>query len=173
MFLAPAAQALMPKQFSLRLMMAVVTILCIALGVRVMPAERQRRAVKAIEAVRGKVRYEASESVLRPWLPRDYFDEVRFVHLTTGGPRLIFDEAQTMAHVATLNKLQSLLLVGSNFTDAGLVHLQGLTNLRVLSLEKTRVTKDGVARLQTTLPKCDIWLNGGLFRPKALAHRAE
>ncbi len=62
----------MPKQFSLRLMMAVVTVLCIGLGVWGIPAERQRRAVEAIRAAGGSVHYsEASETFLRRWLPQD------------------------------------------------------------------------------------------------------
>jgi len=41
-------------------------------------------------------------------------------------------------------------------TDAGLVHLKGLTNLETLVLDETQVTSAGVAELQKALPKCKI-----------------
>lgn len=71
-------------QVSLRTVLALVTLLCVVLSVCVVPAERQRRAVAAIEALGGIVTYmekhAASESYpvtnLRHWLPPVYFDEV-------------------------------------------------------------------------------------------------
>lgn len=44
----------------------------------------------------------------------------------------------------------------SQLTDAGLVHLVGLTNLQRLSLNDTQVTDAGVAELQKALPNCKI-----------------
>ena len=44
----------------------------------------------------------------------------------------------------------------SKITDAGLVHLKGLTNLRLLSLKKTQITSAGIAELQKALPNCKI-----------------
>ena len=41
-------------------------------------------------------------------------------------------------------------------TDAGLVHLKGLTKLQRLYLTDTKVTDAGVKKLQTELPKCRI-----------------
>ncbi len=41
-------------------------------------------------------------------------------------------------------------------TDAGLVHLKGMTNLRRLNLIYTNVTDAGVKKLQAALPKCKI-----------------
>jgi hypothetical protein len=55
----------------------VITLLCIVLSSWVGPAERQRRAVRAIEAVGGQVYYlEVSEGSVWRWLPQDYFDGV-------------------------------------------------------------------------------------------------
>src|SRR5215469_3129191 len=83
-------------QVSLRTVLVLVTLLCVALSVWVVPAERQRRAVKAIEALGGTVSYEDIHSYyastqptaesflisfLRRWLPPDYLDEVKFVNL--------------------------------------------------------------------------------------------
>ena len=78
-------------QFSIRTVLVVVTVLCVALSLWVVPAERQRRAVEAIEKRGGIVFYvgeqTASDSIpkspltLRRWLPRVYFNEVAEVHL--------------------------------------------------------------------------------------------
>jgi hypothetical protein len=42
-------------------------------------------------------------------------------------------------------------------TDAGLVHLKGLTKLRALKLNGTNVTAGGVKQLQQALPNCKIY----------------
>ena len=44
-------------QFSLATLLAVVTVLCVGLSLVIAPAERQRRAVAAIEALGGSVEY--------------------------------------------------------------------------------------------------------------------
>ncbi|MGH7134315.1 MAG: hypothetical protein ACREHD_01160, partial [Pirellulales bacterium] len=92
-------------QFSLRTGILLVTLLCVALSLWVVPAERQRRAVAAIEGLGGQFEYVENEApretflvtFLRRWLPPDYFNEVELVAL---------DDSQV--------------------TDAGLAHLQGL-----------------------------------------------
>lgn len=83
-------------QFSMRTVLVVVGVLCVALSLWVVPAERQRRAVAAIEAPDGSVFYvdnqAASESFLttylRRWLPQDYLDEVDCVFLPPLAPRM-------------------------------------------------------------------------------------
>ncbi|HVX15342.1 MAG TPA: hypothetical protein VHC22_29400 [Pirellulales bacterium] len=171
----------MPKQFSIRLMLTVVTVLCIALSAWVVPAERQRRAVTAIQAVGGKVEYvsndaPAAETFLRRWLPQDYFDDVdtvllgrrtRVTHATLPHlealPRLrrlwLDDPLITdagLVHLQGLTHLEELGLNDTRVTDAGLAHLRGLRNLRILWLIRTQVARDGVARLQKALPGCMI-----------------
>ena len=44
----------------------------------------------------------------------------------------------------------------TNLTDAGLVHLAGLTKPEELYLYDTQVTDAGVAELKKALPKCGI-----------------
>ena len=41
-------------------------------------------------------------------------------------------------------------------TDAGLVHLQGLKTLKLLTLYDTQVTSEGIAELRKHLPGCKI-----------------
>jgi Leucine-rich repeat (LRR) protein len=153
---------LMPKrrwmQLSLRTVLVLVTLLCVALSMWVVPAERQRRAVAAIETLGGRVFYadtqelyvnnqETNESFakafLRRWLPPDYFDAVEGVDLN----RTSVMNAE-LAHLQGLRTLQALWLANPQVTDAGVVHLQGLTNLQVLYLPNTRVTNAGLAHLR-------------------------
>ena len=44
----------------------------------------------------------------------------------------------------------------SQLTDAGLVHLKGLTQLQDLNLFDTDITDAGIAELQKALPNCEI-----------------
>ena len=123
-------------QVSLRTVLVLVTLLCVALSMWVVPVERQRRAVAAIQELDGSVSYveadPASEmfpvTFLRRWLPPDYFDEIVYVNFSR-----------------------------SKATDAALAHLQGLTSLQRLYLNNTQVTDAGLAELRKTLPKCRIY----------------
>ena len=123
-------------QVSLRTVLVLVTLLCVALSMWGVPAERQRRAVAAVQELDGSVFYveadPASEmfpvTFLRRWLPPDYCDEINYVDLSR-----------------------------TEVTDAGLAHLQGLTSLQVLYLDSTQVTDAGLAELRKALPKCQIF----------------
>jgi hypothetical protein len=150
-------------QFSLATMFVVLTVLCVGLALVVVPAERQRRAVAAIEAVGGRVGYfgldqKASVAFPRPflrrWLSRDYFDEVEWVDLA--GTKVTDTE---LAVVQVLTGLVGLTLDGTQVTDAGLSRLDGLKGLKKLWLfrnEFTQVSDAGLAQLRQRLPNCRI-----------------
>jgi hypothetical protein len=55
-----------------------------------------------------------------------------------------------------LNNLEELHLLGTDVTDAGLAHLEKLTDLKSLFLDNTNVTSEGVEKLQRALPNCQI-----------------
>ena len=170
-------------QLSLRTVLVLVTLFCVALSLWVVPAERQRWTVAAIEALGGRVRYadrQAArgmfvEAFSRRWLPQAYLDEVDVVDLdatqvTDAGLArlqgltnlrwLHLDHTQVtnagLAHLQRLTSLESLSLRNTQVTDAGLVRLQGLTGLKVLYLDYTQVTDAGAARLRQALPGCRI-----------------
>jgi hypothetical protein len=54
-------------------------------------------------------------------------------------------------------KITSLSLSGTNVNDAGLDRLSGLKSLRYLYLLDTKVTDEGVKKLQQALPNCKIY----------------
>jgi hypothetical protein len=56
-----------------------------------------------------------------------------------------------------LNKCHVLDLEGSLITDKALRHFYGLTNLHCLVLRRTKVTHEGVVRLQQANPRLWIW----------------
>ena len=60
-----------------------------------------------------------------------------------------------LQHLKGLTKLRELRLY-TQITDAGLEHLEGLTNLESLFLGGTHLTDEGVKQLGKALPNCDI-----------------
>lgn len=159
-------------QFSLRTGFIIVTLLCVALSLWIVPAERQRRTVAAIEAMGGAVDYapflahidgsgvsdpresEAfPKTFLRRWLPPDYFDEVRIVLLQN----MRLTDAN-LAHLRGLTSLESLALDNTQNTDGGLAHLQGRTGLQYLALGRSQVTDAGLAHLQGLTGLRDLYL---------------
>lgn len=61
-----------------------------------------------------------------------------------------------LVHLRGLTSLRVLWLYDTQVSDAGLVHLQGLTGLRVLNLRSTLVSVGGVDALQQALPQCEF-----------------
>jgi Leucine-rich repeat (LRR) protein len=61
-----------------------------------------------------------------------------------------------LVHLNALTQLQSLHLSGSQVTDASLEHLKALTNLQELHLQNTEVSDEGVKKLLQALPNCKI-----------------
>lgn len=81
-------------QVSLRSLFVLMTVLCIILGTVIVPGERQRRAVAAIERLGGSVFYAGDDTwpqmcaLLQRFVPRDYYDHIDEVQLADlrGGP---------------------------------------------------------------------------------------
>ncbi len=198
--IAKLVSMLTPKrrwaQFSLATMFLVVTVLCVGLSLVVVPAERQRRAVAAIEALGGQVRYvkpdkKASEAFPRRfprrWLPRDYVDRVQYVdlrraqvtdaglahlHGLTGLKHLWLTQITDaeLAHLQGLTGLEALYSDQGKVTDAGLSHLHGLKRLKSFNLDLNRVTDAGLAHLQGLTNLEELCLAGTQVTDAGLAH---
>jgi len=63
-------------------------------------------------------------------------------------------------NLGELKRFKRLSLVGAGLTDAGIRHLEGLTNLTALDLRKTKASAAGIERLHQALPKCKIEWDG-------------
>ena len=156
-------------QISLRTLLILVTLLCVWLGWVVNRGERQRRAMWALQRMRGNISYDAPRvsSYLGLRSPRDYFYDVDFVSLSessltdagmlylkalTSLQRLHLNRTKVtdagLAHIRDLTELESLELDATNVTDAGMAHIQCLTRLKWLHLTDTQVTDAGVLQLQ-------------------------
>jgi hypothetical protein len=61
-----------------------------------------------------------------------------------------------LRHLGRLESVYQISIDSPIITDAGLAHLSGLTGLRYLSLNHSRVTVDGIAALQRALPTVQI-----------------
>jgi hypothetical protein len=154
--------------------MLVVLVLGGWLGWFVRNARIQHDAVAAIQRAGGSVSYDiewrnAGPSPYdKPWTPMrlldgklwgtkwlidqfgiDYFGSVVTASLI---PSRANDPARandaTMRFVAQLGRLDSLRLTGTAVTDAGLVHVKGLTGLRDIELGDTQITDAGLAHLK-------------------------
>jgi hypothetical protein len=61
-----------------------------------------------------------------------------------------------VAQLKNLTSLKVLHLHGSGVTDKGLEELKRLSQLRQLDLDRTSVTKTGVAAFRASMPKCTV-----------------
>ena len=88
----------------------------------------------------------------KPWMPRwlmdrigvDYFGSVTMVQLGS----LESDAEPLLSQIGHLYRLEDLGLDGPGVTDAGLVHLTGLSRLEMLGLGSTRISDAGLAHLE-------------------------
>ncbi len=87
------------------------------------------------------------------FLETDFFHDIEFVALE--------DEHQVTSgaagrHRQPARNFKSLRLDAETVTDADLSRLEGLTDLRHLELDHTKVTDEGVNKLRAALPNCQI-----------------
>jgi hypothetical protein len=142
-------------QFTTRALLVVVTVSGVTLGV-VGKGERQRRAVAAVEALGGTVKYpsdwdERERSWLHGWLPRDWIENAVYVELAN---RSLHDD--DLVHFRNLPTVEEAWIGSGRITDAGLAHLRGLKRSHTLVLGHTRLTKSGIEELRRALPECRV-----------------
>jgi hypothetical protein len=144
-------------QYSVRLLLVLVVVValpCSWLAVEMKKASGQQAAVEAIKATSGSVTYDfepdpfgkritAATPRTPQWLRELLGDD--FFHCVFG-VRLGTDDAFEQA--GTLHDLRSIhVFCSGRVTDASLVHLQGLPQLRTLHFGANNVTDAGLASL--------------------------
>ena len=149
-------------QLSLRSLVVLVVAVGIPLGwlsVKMREAERQKRAVEAIEKAGGHVWYDyqldgAGMLIAKQGTPAPAWAmklvDVDFLSDVTGVAFYFPTEAgdEVLVHVKALTELKRLELCSTHVTDAGLENLKGLTGLRRLAIYRQQVTDVGLQKLK-------------------------
>jgi hypothetical protein len=145
------------RQYSISTLMIVITLVSVVLALVVIPAERQRRAVAAIHKLGGAVWYdfEFDEGMT-------YTDDGDWSDLP--GPDWLC-RILGMDYFADAVQVEAL-----DMTDAGLVHLEGLTNLQVLGLPQA--TDAGLEHLAGMTSLQELNLVGRQVTDAGLVHLA-
>jgi hypothetical protein len=160
-------------QFTIRSLLVLTALVAIGSSwfvVKKQKADRQRAAVRAIEAMGGQVFYDCQGGIahtynpiwLRAWLGDDFFGQVTDAYF--------FDSDVTddgLEYIGQLAQLKVLVFHNAKISDAGLEHLKGLTQLTLLRLCNTQVTDEGIKELQQAL-NCQIERVNGLNQVEAL-----
>jgi len=159
-------------RYSLRTLLVVVTIFCVALGYWTHRANRQKAVVKWVQEHRGLVYYDfqyddkdkyivdakpPGPKWLREFLGKDYLATVVGVDFQNGWfLNTEFRELKDIAPLAKLGRLKYLNLNASGEVN-DLTPLAGLTRLEELILKNTpQITQEQTDELQKALPNCKI-----------------
>jgi len=168
-------------RYSLRTLFVVVTVFCVWMGITAKRARDQKLAVQAVEALGGTVRFEHQDGfvnfeggILSPhgsdgpgpeWLRQligeEYFfcvDEVHFIRSNVDDASLAVIKGFPNFQLLAIDEFDSFIF-DSRISDAGLVHLNGLTNLEELHLRATQITDAGLEHLKglTNLKWLTLW----------------
>ena len=140
-------------------MTAVLVVVFVALSIW-MPYYKQQQIVQDIEGCGGSVFTTKGGPDWLRWLVGDermtVFDRIGSVDLHGS----TFTDADLGGLTSKLTNLQSLRLSDSPVTDAGLVHLSGLSRLAVLDLSKTHVSDAGLFHLNKLTKLQMLYLGG-------------
>jgi hypothetical protein len=164
-------------RFSLRMLLVVVTVLCVWLGFKVNAARRQKEAIKAVLDLHGFVEYShqyangiwggsrrddkaaaPGPAWLKKWFGDEYF--VSAIGLQFWGQPVTDED---LVHIGDLTNLQYLSFVGGSalpkqIKGPGLARLRNLTKLRFLDLIEHPITDDSLQFLEplTELEHLDL-----------------
>ena len=129
----PTAEKKQPKlrwfQYRLRSLFLLTTLVAIGMSWLTVTMQNQRKQKAAAKAIE---KVGGIVKLERTWLGK-----------------LLRDDS--------LVRVTDVFLSGTPDTNAALVHLQGLSQLQWLDLTGTKVTDQGVKKLQQALPKCNIF----------------
>jgi hypothetical protein len=130
-------------------------------------AAKRRKAIEEIVKLGGLVEYYDASNPKTLGEPPRWYSWMRKLHgdehlgnavcANLMGPH--FTDAG-LIHLDGLTKLEYLALDGTQFTDAGLVHLKALTKLKGLILYDTHVTDAGLVHLKGLTNLRELHLDG-------------
>lgn len=163
-------------QFSLRRMMALIAVIAIVAAIVARGStekmRRQQRAIRAIEALGGSIGYEHQWSDAGDWIEGAKWPGNTLLRRVLGNEycskpievQLFADAAMRPENfddiaaekIGALIDLKWLVLMDTSVTNEGLKHFASLRKLERLDLEGSRVTEEGVRRLQHALPRVQV-----------------
>ena len=147
-------------RFSLRTLLIIAPLVAIvlAIGFRYWYADYlEKRAVAAIEQLGGTVVRDVQQRVVGVELPGRAIDDAKLREL--------------LPHLRNLAQLRTLVLVSNQVTDEGLQLLAELPHLEIAYLADTKVTKEGIAKLQRLRPGLSIDVTSPHVKAMKLARR--
>lgn len=139
-------------RFSLRSLLLLIAVVAVSLGWLIHKARQEGIAVAALKEMGCDVTYgnnnahQGSPTVLERLRKLLGESESRNVTKVIGSKSQITDAG--MVHVQGLTQLQTLWLNDTQVADAGLAHLVGLTQLQYLWLNDTQITDAGLVNLR-------------------------
>lgn len=141
-------------QFSLRTMLVLVLVVSVPLGWFAREVQRvrvQRKAATAIQELGGSVRYSpvSSAGVRAAVVSLGKLFGADMSRVVTG---VVLNGTQIsdagLAHLQGLPQLRTLFLDNTQVSDAGLAHLRGLPQLKGLRLASTKISDTGLVHLR-------------------------
>lgn len=139
------------RQFSLRGMLIVTTLCCLALGlwaVVVAPYRDQWNAVQAVADKQGTFQVSSGDDTSwHRWLVAKLLGDNRYMKVVAVAFKRAPVDAATIAKLGDLPHLQSLDLEQTPVADDQLAFLPSLRELKSLSLRFTGISDAGLARL--------------------------
>jgi Leucine Rich repeat len=164
-------------QFSLRTLMvftAVCTVSAGWLGKRIEQKRNERVAVEAIVRLGGRVAYDYERDSAKPhgpeWLRgllgEDFF--TRIVGVDLCGCATLTDAG--LVNVNGMTQLQTLNLFFTTIGDAGVENVRGLSLLQSLDLSETQVTDAGLERLEGLTRLAELRLGKTNITDDGLVH---
>jgi Leucine-rich repeat (LRR) protein len=153
-------------QFRLRSLFVLTFLVAIACSWLAVTIQNQREQKLAVEAIRKEGGMVESEPT---WLGRLLRDDSLVAIVTVSLSDTPTTDAGLM-HLRGLSQLKMLLLCDTKITDAGLVHLQGLSQLQSLFLDNTKITDIGLVHLQVLNGLRWLDLSGNQVTDAGLVH---
>lgn len=186
-------------QFSLRTFLAVLTGVCIWLGLKVEKVRTQRQVVRLVKSYNGETAFDydyppsgaASRSPpgpvwLRLFLGDDYFADLVYVRaqaITDGEVRVLAKQS-TLKHLSVsggitdasleligdLGNLETLEIAGARLTAAGLGRLAGLSKLRSLVLSNQALSDEHAKSIGRLTQLTSLSLRDSRIGSKPMEH---
>jgi Leucine-rich repeat (LRR) protein len=165
------------KRFSLRGLFVLMSICCIVLGlwtVYVNPFRQQARSISALVRVSANLNIEPADGpawqrwLVTTLLGADSYVKIEDVQLR--GPKI---DDQVMGELDGLSQLRSLTLEQTQVTDTGFAVLDSMHGLRVLALSYSQISDRGIARLRSLPQLRELRLTGSRITDAAVPELAK